>query len=101
MSKELLSQLAASKNLDEPTPEMKSAIALGLVIEFGLAAMEDYLEDLLDMDEDGEQATLIQDINKKAIDIAVIPYSKLKEDRPKGDDFDTCLLYTSDAADDP
>ena len=34
MSKELLSQLAASKNLDEPTPEMKSAIALGLVIEF-------------------------------------------------------------------
>ena len=55
MSKELLSQLAASKNLDEPTPEMKSAIALGLVIEFGLAAMEDYIEDLLDMDEDDKK----------------------------------------------
>ena len=55
MSKELLSQLAASKNLDKPTPEMKSAIALGLVIEFGLAAMEDYIEDLLDMDEDDKK----------------------------------------------
>ena len=55
MSKELLSQLAASKNLDEPTPEMKSAIALGLVIEFGFAAMEDYIEDLLDMDEDDKK----------------------------------------------
>lgn len=55
MSKELLSQLAASKNLDKPTSEMKSAIALGLVIEFGLAAMEDYIEDLLDMDEDDKK----------------------------------------------
>jgi len=55
MSKELLSQLAASKNLDKPTPEMKSAIALGLVIEFGLAAMKDYIEDLLDMDEDDKK----------------------------------------------
>ena len=44
---------------------------------------------LLDIDEAGEQPTLIQDIKKEAIDIAVIPYSKLKEDRPKGDDFDT------------
>ena len=43
---------------------------------------------LLDMDEDGEQAILIQDVKKEAIDISVIPYSKLKADRPKGDALD-------------
>ena len=41
---------------------------------------------LLEMDEDGEQPTLIQDLQKEIIDIAVIPYSKVKDGRPKGDE---------------
>ena len=38
---------------------------------------------LLEMDEDGEQPILIQDVSKQAMDIAVIPYSKVKDARPK------------------
>ena len=39
--------------------------------------------ELLDTDSDGDQPTLINQIRKEAVDIAVIPYDKLKEDRPK------------------
>ncbi len=39
--------------------------------------------ELLDIDSDGDQPTLINQIRKEAVDIAVIPYDKIKEDRPK------------------
>lgn len=51
MSKKTLEQLVKLKNLKKPTAEMKAAIAIVMVVEFGLAAMKPYITEVLDIDE--------------------------------------------------
>lgn len=51
MSKKTLEQLVKLKNLKKPTAEMKAAIAIVMVVEFGLAAMKPYIMEVLDIDE--------------------------------------------------
>ena len=47
LSKKSLSLLADSKGIEKPTSEMKAAVALGMVVEFGLAAMKPYIQEVL------------------------------------------------------
>jgi AcrR family transcriptional regulator len=51
MSKKTLDQLVKLKNKKKPTPEMKAAIALIMVVEFGLASMKPYIIEVLDINE--------------------------------------------------
>ena len=51
MSKKTLDQLVKLKNKKKPTPEMKAAIALIMVVEFGLASMKPYIVEVLDINE--------------------------------------------------
>ena len=47
LSKKSLSSLAELKGIEKPTSEMKAAVALGMVVEFGLAAMKPYIQEVL------------------------------------------------------
>ena len=47
MSKKVLAQLSELKGVKKPTSEMKAAIALIMVVEFGLAAMKPYIQEVL------------------------------------------------------
>ena len=49
MSRETLNQLTKLKNQTKPTSEMKSAIAIAMIVEFGLSAMEEYIDEVLEM----------------------------------------------------
>ena len=49
MSRTTLKQLAELKNAKKPTPEMKSAVAIAMVVEFGLSSMEQYIDEVLEM----------------------------------------------------
>ncbi len=51
MSKKTLDQLVKLKNLKKPTAEMKAAIAIVMVVEFGFAAMKPYITEVLDIDD--------------------------------------------------
>ena len=51
MSKKTLDQLVKLKNEKKPTAEMKAAIALIMVVEFGLASMKPYIIEVLDINE--------------------------------------------------
>ena len=51
MSKKTLDQLVKIKNEKIPTAEMKAAIALIMVVEFGLASMKPYIIEVLDISE--------------------------------------------------
>ena len=51
MSKKTLDQLVKLKNKKKPTAEMKAAIALIMVVEFGLASMKPYIIEVLDITE--------------------------------------------------
>lgn len=51
MSKKTLDQLVKLKNSKKPTAEMKAAIAIVMVVEFGFAAMKPYIMEVLDIDE--------------------------------------------------
>jgi|TARA_B100001093_G_scaffold166832_1_gene159416 AcrR family transcriptional regulator len=51
MSKKTLDQLVKIKNEKIPTAEMKAAIALIMVVEFGLASMKPYIMEVLDISE--------------------------------------------------
>ena len=50
-SKKTLDQLVKLKNKKKPTAEMKAAIALIMVVEFGLASMKPYIIEVLDINE--------------------------------------------------
>jgi len=49
MSRTTLKQLAELKNTKKPTAEMKSAVAIAMVVEFGLSSMEQYIDEVLEM----------------------------------------------------
>ena len=49
MSRTTLKQLAELKNAKKPTSEMKSAVAIAMVVEFGLSSMEQYIDEVLEM----------------------------------------------------
>ena len=49
MSKKVLTQLTELKGLKKPTAEMKAAVALVMVVEFGLVAMKPYIQEVLDI----------------------------------------------------
>lgn len=51
MSKKTLDQLVKLKKEKKPTAEMKAAIALIMVVEFGLASMKPYIMEVLDISE--------------------------------------------------
>ena len=51
MSKKTLDQLVKLKNKKKPTADMKAAIALIMVLEFGLASMKPYIMEVLDINE--------------------------------------------------
>ena len=51
MSKKTLDQLVKLKNKKKPSAEMKAAIALIMVVEFGLASMKPYIMEVLDINE--------------------------------------------------
>ena len=51
MSKKTLNQLVKLKNKKKPTAEMKDAIALIMVVEFGFASMKLYIMEVLDINE--------------------------------------------------
>ena len=51
MSKKTLDQLVKLKKVNKPTAEMKAAIALIMVVEFGLASMRPYIMEVLDINE--------------------------------------------------
>ena len=51
MSKKTLGQLVKLKNLKKPTAEMKAAIAIVMVVEFGFASMKPYIMEVLDINE--------------------------------------------------
>ena len=51
MSKKTLDQLVKLKNEKKPTAEMKAAIAIVMVVEFGLASMKPYIMEVLDINE--------------------------------------------------
>jgi len=51
MSKKTLDQLVKLKKVNKPTAEMKAAIALIMVVEFGLASMKPYIMEVLDINE--------------------------------------------------
>jgi hypothetical protein len=49
MSIKVLTQLTELKGVKTPTAEMKAAVALVMVVEFGLAAMKPYIQEVLDI----------------------------------------------------
>ena len=49
MSKKVLTQLTELKGVKNPTADMKAAVALVMVLEFGLAAMKPYIQEVLDI----------------------------------------------------
>ena len=49
MSRQTLQQLTKIAKLKKPTAEAKAAIAIAMCLEFGLAAMETYIEEVLEM----------------------------------------------------
>ena len=49
VSRSTLNQLVELKNAKKPTSEMKSAVAIAMVVEFGLSSMEQYIDEVLDM----------------------------------------------------
>ena len=51
MSKKTLDQLVKIKNEKKPTAEMKAAIAIVMVVEFGLASMKPYIMEVLDIND--------------------------------------------------
>ena len=51
MSLKTLDQLVKLKNEKKPTAEMKAAIAIVMVVEFGLASMKPYIMEVLDINE--------------------------------------------------
>jgi len=51
MSKKTLDQLVKIKNEKKPTAEMKAAIAIVMVVEFGYASMKPYIMEVLDINE--------------------------------------------------
>ena len=51
MSKKTLDQLVKLKNSKKPTAEMKAAIAIVMVVEFGFVSMKPYIMEVLDIDE--------------------------------------------------
>ena len=51
MSKKTLDQLVKIKNEKKHTAEMKSEIAIVMVVEFGLASMKQYIMEVLDINE--------------------------------------------------
>ena len=51
MSKKTLDQLVKLKNEKKPTAEMKAAISIVMVVEFGLASMKPYIMEVLDINE--------------------------------------------------
>ena len=51
MSTKTLDQLVKLKNKKKPTAEIKAAIALIMVVEFGLASMKPYIIEVLDINE--------------------------------------------------
>ena len=51
MSKKTLDQLVKLKNEKKPTAEMKAAIAIVMVVEFGLSSMKPYIMEVLDINE--------------------------------------------------
>ena len=42
-----LNQLTKMSGVKKPTPELKAAVALVMVLEFGLAAMKPYISEIL------------------------------------------------------
>jgi AcrR family transcriptional regulator len=69
MSKKSLDQLVKLKNKNKPTAEMKSAIALVMVVEFGLAAMKPYIMEVLDINE--KEMSKFMDLFFKARDMGL------------------------------
>jgi AcrR family transcriptional regulator len=69
MSKKTLDQLVKLKNKNKPTAEMKSAIALVMVVEFGLAAMKPYIMEVLDINE--KEMSKFMDLFFKARDMGL------------------------------
>ena len=51
VSRNTLEQLTKLKNLKKPNSEVKSAVAIAMVVEFGFAAMKPYIMEVLDIDE--------------------------------------------------
>ena len=49
VSRQTLEQLTKLKNLKKPNSEIKSAVAIAMVVEFGLASMEKYIDEVLEM----------------------------------------------------
>ena len=49
VSRNTLEQLTKLKNLKKPNSEVKSAVAIAMVVEFGLASMEKYIDEVLEM----------------------------------------------------
>ena len=49
VSRQTLEQLTKLKNLKKPNAEIKSAVAIAMVVEFGLASMEKYIDEVLEM----------------------------------------------------
>jgi len=64
MSKKTLDQLVKLKNKKKPTAEMKAAIALIMVVEFGLASMKPYIIEVLDINE--KEINIFMDLFFKA-----------------------------------
>ena len=55
MSQQTLNRLTKLLNLKKPNSEAKAAIALIMIIEFGLSAMKPYIEEVLELsDKDNE-----------------------------------------------
>ena len=46
VSRQTLEQLTKLKNLKKPNAEIKSAVAIAMVVEFGLASMEKYIDEV-------------------------------------------------------
>ena len=69
MSKKTLDQLVKLKNKKKPTADMKAAIALIMVLEFGLASMKPYIMEVLDISE--EEMKKFMDLFFKARDLGL------------------------------
>ena len=69
MSKKTLDQLVKLKNEKKPTAEMKAAIALIMVVEFGLASMKPYIMEVLDINE--KEMKTFMDLFFKARDLGL------------------------------
>ena len=49
VSRQTVEQLTKLKNLKKPNADVKSAVAIAMVVEFGLASMEKYIDEVLEM----------------------------------------------------